>query len=119
MLALDEVADALVVDVPPEDGSGASRMTMFVVLAEGAELTPELEKAVAGAVRRDASPRHVPDELVAVPEVPRTLTGKVLEVPIKKLLMGQDPDAVVSRDALANPAAFDWFVAWAKPNSRC
>ncbi len=113
VLGLEEVADALVVDVPPAEGSGESRMTMFVVLADAAELTPELTQAVARAVRRDASPRHVPDELVAVPEVPRTLTGKVLEVPIEKLLMGQDPERVVSRDALANPAAFDWFVAYA------
>lgn len=112
VLALDEIADALVVDVPPQDGSGDSRMSMFVVLAGDADLTPELTKAVAAAVRRDASPRHVPDELIAVPEVPRTLTGKVLEVPIKKLLMGQDAERVVSRDALANPMAFDWFVSY-------
>ncbi len=113
VLALEEITDALVVDVPPEDGSGDSRMTMFVVLADGVELTPALTKAVAGAIRRDASPRHVPDELVAIPTVPRTLTGKVLEVPIKKLLMGRPADEVVARDALADPAAFDWFVDYA------
>ena len=113
VLALEEIADALVVDVPPQDGSGDSRMTMFVVLADGVELTAELTKAVAGAIRRDASPRHVPDELVAIPTVPRTLTGKVLEVPIKKLLMGSPAEEVVARDALADPAAFDWFVAYA------
>lgn len=113
VLALEEITDALVVDVPPEDGSGDSRMTMFVVLAPGVELTPELTKAVAGAIRRDASPRHVPDELVAIPVVPRTLTGKVLEVPIKKLLMGRPAEEVVALDALADPAAFDWFVAYA------
>jgi acetoacetyl-CoA synthetase len=113
VLALDAIADALVVDVPPADGSGDSRMTMFVVLAGTDALTPELTQQVAAAVRRDASPRHVPDELVAVREIPRTLTGKVLEVPVKKLLMGRDAASVVSRDALANPDAFDWFVAYA------
>ncbi|MCW2985378.1 MAG: Acetoacetyl-CoA synthetase [Conexibacter sp.] len=110
---LDQITDALVVDVPPADGSGDSRMTMFVVLADGAIVDDELTRAVIAAVRRDASPRHVPDELVAVPEIPRTLTGKALEVPIKKLLMGRDPASVVSRDALANPTAFDWFVDYA------
>ncbi|MCW3013459.1 MAG: acetoacetate--CoA ligase [Solirubrobacterales bacterium] len=113
VLAIDEVADALVVDVPPADGTGDSRMTMFIVLATTDRLTPELTKQVAASVRRDASPRHVPDELVVAPEIPRTLTGKVLEVPIKKLLMGRDPGSVVSRDALANPVAFDWFVTYA------
>ncbi|WP_354698475.1 Acetyl-coenzyme A synthetase [Paraconexibacter sp. AEG42_29] len=115
VLALDEITDALVVDVPPPDGNADSRMTMFVVLADAdAAVGDDLTKKVVAAVRRDASPRHVPDELVAVPEVPRTLTGKVLEVPVKKLLMGRDPDSVVSRDALANAAAFDWFVAFAR-----
>jgi acetoacetyl-CoA synthetase len=113
VLAIDEIADALVVDVPPADGNGDSRMTMFIVLATADSLTPELSKQIATSVRRDASPRHVPDELVVAPEIPRTLTGKVLEVPIKKLLMGRDPASVVSRDALANPAVFDWFVTYA------
>lgn len=117
VLGVDAVMDALIVDVPPADGSGDSRMTLFVVLADGVELTDELRKEVAGVVRRDASPRHVPDELVAVDEVPRTLTGKVLEVPVKKLLMGRDPATVVSKDALANPAAFDWFVAYAREHA--
>jgi acetoacetyl-CoA synthetase len=113
LLALDAITDALVVDVPPADGSGDSRMTMFVVLRDGVALTPQLIKHVAACVRRDASPRHVPDELVVVPQIPRTLTGKLLEVPIKKLLMGRHPETVVSRDALADPAALDWFVAYA------
>jgi acetoacetyl-CoA synthetase len=77
----------------------------------------QLDETIVGELRRrirsDCSPRHVPDEVVAVPEVPRTLTGKLLEVPVKKLLMGRDPDKAASRDVLANPAAFDWFVAFA------
>ena len=64
-------------------------------------------------LRADCSPRHVPDRIVAVPAIPRTLTNKVLEVPVKKLLMGWEPERAASRDSLANPEAFDWFVDYA------
>jgi acetoacetyl-CoA synthetase len=113
VLAADEVVDALVVDVPPAGGSTESWMPLFVVLSEGRTLTDELRAEIRLRVRRDCSPRHVPDDIVQVAEVPRTLTGKALEVPVKKLLMGRDPGSVASRDALANPAAFDWFVEYA------
>ena len=112
-LGVDAVRDALVVDVPDRDGTGDSWMPMFVVLANGEALTDELVKTVRGRIRRDCSPRHVPDEVIAVEEIPRTLSEKILEVPVKKLLMGSDPDIVVSRDSLANPDAFEWFVAFA------
>jgi acetoacetyl-CoA synthetase len=111
-LADDAIEDALVVDVPNR-ATGESWMPLFVVLAAGEHLDDALIKSVSGRIRRECSPRHVPDELIAVPEIPRTLSGKILEVPIKKLLMGGDPDAVVSRDSLANPGAFDWFVSYA------
>ncbi len=114
VLAMDEIADALVVDVPPLEGTGDARMVMFVVLADGASLDDALVKELRAQVRSACSPRHVPDEIHVVDEVPRTLTGKVLEVPVKKLLMGQDPDRAASRDALANPDAFGWFVDFAK-----
>jgi acetoacetyl-CoA synthetase len=114
VLAADEVLDALVVDVPPAGGSTESWMPLFVVLSEGRTLTDELRAEIRLRVRRDCSPRHVPDDIVQVAEVPRTLTGKALEVPVKKLLMGIDPRSVASRDALANPAAFDWFVGYAR-----
>jgi acetoacetyl-CoA synthetase len=106
VLALDEIVDALVVDV---DGW----MPLFVVLRDGAELDEELEKAIATRIREDCSPRHVPNEVHAVAEVPRTLSGKVLEVPVKKILQGGDPEKVASRDSLGNPEALDWFVAFA------
>ena len=61
-------------------------------------------------MREDCSPRHVPSEVLAVAEIPRTLSGKVLEVPVKRILMGEDPARAASRDSLANPAALDWFV---------
>ena len=113
VLAADEIADALVVDVPPANGGGESWMPLFVVLAEGASLTDQLCAAIRQRVRTECSPRHVPDEIVPVPEIPRTLTGKLLEVPIKRLLMGSDSGVVVSPDAVANPAALDWFVSYA------
>jgi acetoacetyl-CoA synthetase len=107
VLALDEVVDALVVDVPQADGS--SRMTLFVVLREGVEPTPELEAEIRARIRDECSPRHVPDEVLAVPEIPRTLSGKILEVPVKRILMGAPVDAVASRDSLANPDALSFF----------
>ncbi len=61
-------------------------------------------------MREHCSPRHVPDEIVAIDEVPRTLSNKKLEVPVKKILLGGDPATAASRDSLANPAALDWFV---------
>jgi len=106
VLALDEVLDALVVDVP--DGEG-SRMTLFVVLRQGAALDDRLEAEIRRRIREDCSPRHVPDAVLAAPEIPRTLSGKILEVPVKRLLMGAPADEVASRDSLANPEALDWF----------
>ncbi|TML52393.1 MAG: acetoacetate--CoA ligase [Actinobacteria bacterium] len=106
VLALDEVLDALVVDVP--DGE-ESRMTLFVVLRDDAVLDEGLETEIRRRIREDCSPRHVPDAVLAAPEIPRTLSGKILEVPVKRLLMGAPPDQVASRDSLANPEALDWF----------
>jgi acetoacetyl-CoA synthetase len=110
VLALDEVLDALVVDVP--DGEG-SRMTLFVVLRDGTVLDEGLEAEIRRGIREDCSPRHVPDAVLAAPEIPRTLSGKILEVPVKRLLMGASPEEVTSRDALANPEALDWFAGLA------
>ena len=113
VLSLDEITDALVVDVPREGSE--NWMPLFVVLREGAELDDDLKKQIAARVREDCSPRHVPNDVHAIAEIPRTLSGKVLEVPVKKILMGQDPDAAASRDSLANPAALDPFVELAIP----
>jgi len=114
VLAVDGVTDALAVDVPPADGTGDSRMTLFVVMADGVALDEDVECAIRGRVRSDCSPRHVPDEIVAVPDVPRTLTGKLLEVPVKRLLMGHPPAVVATRDALANPEALDHIAELSK-----
>ncbi len=108
VLADDDVVDALVVDVPREGTDGW--MPLFVVLREGATLDDDLVKRIKARVREDCSPRHVPNEVHAIAEVPRTLSGKALEVPVKRILMGQPPDKAASRDSLANPGALDYFV---------
>ena len=108
---LPEVSDSLVVDT---GGPGAEgRLVLFLALADGVELDDGLRDKINGALRRDLSPRHVPDAMHVVPEVPTTLNGKKLEVPVKRILAGTDPDEVVSRDAMANPGSLDFFVALA------
>ena len=111
VLALDEVLDALVVDVPREGTDGW--LSLFVVLADRAELDDDLRDRIRRGLRADCSPRHVPDEIVQISEVPRTLSGKVLEVPVKRILMGTPPDQAASRESLANPASLDPFVEMA------
>ena len=108
VLACDAVVDALVVDVPRVNTDGW--MPLFVALREGVELDPGLEAEIRRRIRDDCSPRHVPDEILAVPAIPRTLSGKIIEVPVKRILMGHSPDAVVSRESLANPEALDDLV---------
>ena len=111
VLSLDQIVDALVVDVPRPDTDGW--MPLFIVLREDAELDEGLRKEIARRVRAQCSPRHVPDEVFAIEAVPRTLSGKVLEVPVKRILMGTPADKAASRDSLANPAALDYFTEMA------
>jgi acetoacetyl-CoA synthetase len=110
VLSLDEITDALVVDL---DG----HMPLFVVLAPGAQLDEDLTKRIAARIREYCSPRHVPNEVHAIAEVPRTLSGKILEVPVKRILMGTPPEQAASRESLANPAALDPFVKMAHDGS--
>jgi acetoacetyl-CoA synthetase len=107
-LSVEEVLDALVVDVP-RDGNELW-MIMFVVLRDGVTLSDELAALVKRRIREDCSPRHVPNEVRQIAEVPRTLSGKVLEVPVKRILMGADPSQAASVDSLANPRSLDYFV---------
>jgi acetoacetyl-CoA synthetase len=108
---LDEVTDSLVVDA--SDPGGEGRLLLFVVLRPGAELDDELQRRIRAAVRAELSPRHVPDRIAAIAEVPRTLSGKKLEVPVKRVLAGIPLDQAVSEGALANPAAIHQVVALA------
>jgi acetoacetyl-CoA synthetase len=111
VLGIEDVVDALVVDVPRPGTEGW--MPLFVVLREGAELDEGLRREIARRVREQCSPRHVPDEVFRIAEVPRTLSGKALEVPVKRILMGTPAEQAASRDSLANPAALDWFTEFA------
>lgn len=105
---LPEVLDSLVVDL--EGLGGASYMPLFVVLREGVELDAALERKIKEAIRAALSPRHVPDAIIAVPDVPRTLSGKKLEVPVKKILMGVPVERAANPDSLRNPELLPFFV---------
>jgi acetoacetyl-CoA synthetase len=107
VLAVGDVVDALVVDVPVQGSDG--RMLLFVVLRDGRELTEALADEIRGRVREDCSPRHVPNEIHRIDVVPRTLSGKAIELPVKRILMGQPAHEVVNRDSLANPEALAYF----------
>jgi acetoacetyl-CoA synthetase len=113
-----EVLDSLVVDVPRggTDTAGGQELWMglFVVLREGAKLEEDLKQTIKRRIREDCSPRHVPNEILQIEEVPRTLSGKVLEVPVKKILMGTAPEQAASVDSLANPRSLDYFVQLAE-----
>jgi acetoacetyl-CoA synthetase len=109
---IDEVKDSLVVDIHKPDGSAF--MPLFVVLDEGVELDDDLKSRIKKSVRENASPRHVPNEILAVPEIPRTLNGKKLEVPVKKVLSGTAPEEAASKDSLSNPDSLDRFAELAE-----
>jgi acetoacetyl-CoA synthetase len=111
VLRLDEVSDALAIDVT--EPGGGSRLELFVVLVDGAVLDAELERRIAARLRVDCSPRHVPDVVRQVDAIPRTRSGKLLEVPIKRIFMGARVDDVLDRDSIDNPQALDAFVALA------
>ena len=104
---VEEVQDSLVVDIQKQDGGAI--MPLFVVLDEGVELDKDLTDRIKKSIRENASPRHVPNEILAVHDVPRTLNGKKLEVPVKKILSGKSPEEAASRDSLSNPESLDDF----------
>jgi acetoacetyl-CoA synthetase len=89
-------------------------MPLFVSLSTGLELDESLRQLINEKLRKEASPRHVPDEIHYVPAIPYTLTGKKMEVPTRKIVMGQEPDLVACRDAMANPDALNWFIDFAQ-----
>ncbi|MGH3713115.1 MAG: acetoacetate--CoA ligase [Micromonosporaceae bacterium] len=105
---LDEVVDSLVVHLEDTEG-GAGELLLFVALADGVSLDEPLRKRIAGALRSSLSPRHVPDEIHQVASVPRTLSGKKLEVPVKKILTGTPADTAAAKGALANPESLTDF----------
>jgi acetoacetyl-CoA synthetase len=113
---LHEVVDSLVVHLE-DPGGGSGELLLFIQLRDGVSLDDELRARIAAALRGGLSPRHVPDRVEAVPAVPHTLTGKKLELPVKRILLGAPAEQVASRDALADPGALDGFVAYAASRS--
>ena len=109
---LPEVLDSMVVDL--EYLGRDSYMPLFVVLRPGVALDDALKKRLSDAIRVSLSPRFVPDEIFQVPEIPRTLSGKKQELPIKKLLLGHPLDKVVNKEAMANPGSLAWYVEFAR-----
>jgi acetoacetyl-CoA synthetase len=109
--SLPEVADSLVVHLEDRagEGIGMGELLLFVVPAEGADVDADLKARIAGELRRSLSPRHVPDAIHAVSGIPRTLSGKKLEVPVKRILTGTPTDVAASRGALANPDSLEDF----------
>jgi acetoacetyl-CoA synthetase len=105
-----EVADSLVVCL--EEEGGRFFMPLFVVMKEGISLDDRIRKAINTSLRSLYSPRHVPDAIFAVAEIPYTISGKKMEAPVKKILMGTDPDKAASRDTMRNPGSLDQFVRW-------
>jgi acetoacetyl-CoA synthetase len=106
--AMPEVADSLVVHLEDAAG-GPGELLLFVALRDGQPLDDALRGRIAAELRGGLSPRHVPDAITAVRAIPRTLSGKKLEVPVKRILQGVAPDVTASRDALADPAALEPF----------
>jgi acetoacetyl-CoA synthetase len=112
--SLPEVADSLAVHLEDTAG-GPGRLVLFVAPAGGGDVDDSLRARITRAIRTELSPRHVPDEIHAVPGVPRTLSGKKLEVPVKRILTGTDPDTAASRGSLANPEVLDAYAAFDGP----
>jgi acetoacetyl-CoA synthetase len=109
---MPEVADCVAVDI--ETPGGPPRLLLFVVTSGGRELDQDLIAKIRAKVKTDLSPRYAPDEVIQVPSVPKTLNGKKLEVPIKKIFMGADPARAVSAGALADPASLQYYVELAR-----
>ena len=108
---LAEIEDALIVHL---DQQGKDYMPLFVVLKKGTSFTPDLQRRIKETLRNTCSPRHVPDAIIEIPEVPYTISGKKMEAPVKKILSGQPVEAVVSKDAMKNPDALKVFIALAE-----
>src|SRR5699024_3397277 len=107
-----EVVDSLIVDIPI--GNGESTVILFVVMAENTPLQDDFVKNIRTHIRSSCSPRHVPSEIHEVSMLPQTLNGKKLEIPVKKILMGENPSDVINKDSLANPESLPFFVEFSK-----
>jgi acetoacetyl-CoA synthetase len=111
--AIDGVADSLVVHLE-DDVGGIGELMLFVVSVEGRDVDDEMRHAIIEALRSDLSARHIPDRIVAVPAVPRTLSGKKLELPVKRILLGVDPRRAASAGSMVNPDALDPYINFSR-----
>jgi acetoacetyl-CoA synthetase len=109
---IGEVKDSLILCIEKQDGN--FWMPLFVVMKEGQLLTDDVKQKINKTLRTDYSPRHVPDEIIQVGDIPYTISGKKTEAPVKKILMGKDPSKVISAGSLKNPSSMDAFIALAK-----
>ena len=89
-------------------------MPLFVVMQEGETYSEAIKKEINAQIRKACSPRHVPDEIIAVKDIPYTISGKKMEAPVKKILMGVSPDKAANKGAMRNPEALDFYVDFAK-----
>lgn len=110
--SIDGIVDGLIVNVEYPDGT--SFMPLFVQCAPNVELTDELIASVKAHLRSEYTPRHVPDSIIAAPQIPMTLTGKKMEVPVRKILLGGDPNVVANVNAMRNPESLQWFVEFSQ-----
>ena len=109
--ALPEITDSLVVDL--EFLGRESYMPLFVVLKDGVELGDELVSRIRDTIKKNLSPRHVPNDIYDIEDVPRTFSGKKLEIPIRKLLLGQSVEKVINEDTMRNPESMNYFIEFA------
>ncbi len=109
---ISEVKDSLIICI--EKDSGEFWMPLFVVMKDGITLTEDIKKKINTTLRTDYSPKHVPDDVIAVPDIPYTISGKKTETPVKKILMGKDPQEVVNAGSLRNPESMDFFINLAR-----
>jgi acetoacetyl-CoA synthetase len=112
LASIEEIDDSLIINL--ELAGGGFFMPLFVTLADGVTLGPDLERKIHDRLRTEYTPRHVPDRIIQVPEIPTTLTGKKMEVPVKKILRGVPPEEAANPNAMANPAALRPFVSYAR-----
>ena len=105
---LPEVLDSIVIEL--EQGKGESRLVLFIVLREGAALDETMRARLVSAIRASLSPRFIPDEIIRAPGIPRTLSGKKQELPVKRLFQGRPIEKVINREAMANPEVLEWYI---------
>ncbi|WP_042220549.1 acetoacetate--CoA ligase [Oceanobacillus manasiensis] len=113
---IEEVSDSLIVDIPLDNGDSST--PLFVVMKEGIELTEATQQKIKKQIREHCSPRHTPTVIHQVPDLPKTLNGKKLEIPVKKILMGKPVDEVVNKGSLSNKHALDYFTQFAEKETK-